>query len=322
MRPPSLSAFCCIAVMWVASPAGSAPVAPVETPMSSVRHDAVFKVPGGAPDWMVVTGDSVWVSDYPAGAIHRLDPRTNTIAATIPIGKAPCSGIAAGFGSIWVPVCSTHSLARVDINTNKVAGHLPYGPADSEGGIATGAGSIWMLTDKAGTLSRINPATGSVAARIKVPSGSFSCAYGDGAVWVTSTEHNQLVRVDPATNSVTGVAATGSKPRFLTIGGGSVWTLNQGDGTITRVSSANVAVLATIDAKLAGTGGEIAWGEGAVWATLFKVPVSRIDPAANRVSHRWTGPGGDSIRLGFGSVWLTDLKGHEIWRIAAPQLQR
>jgi len=87
---------------------------------------------------------------------------------------------------------------------------------------------------------------------------------------------------------------------FLTVGAGSVWTLNQGDGTISRVDMKTNRLVATIAAGIPGTGGEIAFGEGSVWATVFEVPMTRIDPASNAVAQQWVGPGGDSIRLGHG----------------------
>jgi hypothetical protein len=33
------------------------------------------------------------------------DPKTNQVVAAIEVGKRPCSGPAAGFGSVWAPVC-------------------------------------------------------------------------------------------------------------------------------------------------------------------------------------------------------------------------
>ena len=62
-----------------------------------------------------------------------------------------------------------------------------------------------------------------------------------------------------------------------------------------------------IPAGIPGTGGEIAFGEGAVWATAIQIPITRIDPASNAVVQQWFGTGGDSIRIGHGSIWLTDL---------------
>jgi streptogramin lyase len=51
-----------------------------------------------------------------------------------------------------------------------------------------------------------------------------------------------------------------------------------------------------------------------VWVTSLEFPLSRIDPATNKVVQQFTGQGGDAVRVGHGSVWLTDLKGQQLWR--------
>ncbi|HLH30044.1 MAG TPA: MBL fold metallo-hydrolase, partial [Terriglobia bacterium] len=293
----------------------------VQRQMSSVTPIAVFPIEG-TPDWQVLTEDSVWVTNGPKNTIHRLDVKTNTVAAVIEVGKRPCSGLAAGFGSIWVPNCGDNTLSRIDIQTNRVVATLPYGPANSEGGLATSPDSVWMLTDKKGLLSRIDPSTNKVTAEIQVPSGSFACVLGeDGAIWMSSTENNLVSRVDPATNKVTDTVDVGPQPRFLTSGGGSIWTLNQGDGTISRVDVKTRKLITNIQVGIPGTGGEIAFGEGYLWATVFEIPISQIDPATNKVVHQWLGAGGDSIRAGFGTVWLSNLRQGNLWRIHPNQLE-
>ena len=293
----------------------------VQRRMSTVSPIAVFPVEG-TPDWQVLTDDSVWVTNSPKNTVHRLDVKTNTVAAVVGVGKQPCSGLAAGFGSIWVPNCGDKTLSRIDTKTNKVVATLPYGPADSEGGIATSTDSVWMLTDKKGVLTRIDPASNTAVAQVQVPPGSFSCVLGeDGAVWISSTENNLVSRVDPKTNMVTDKIAVGPEPRFLTAGGGSIWTLNQGDGTISRVDVNARKRITNIEVGIPGTGGEIAFGEGYVWATLFEIPISQIDPATNKVVRQWFGPGGDSIRAGFGTVWLSNLSQGTLWRIHPNQLE-
>jgi YVTN family beta-propeller protein len=107
-------------------------------------------------------------------------------------------------------------------------------------------------------------------------------------------------------------------PRFLTVGAGSVWVLNQGDGSISRVDATTDKLIATIQAGIPGLGGEIAFGAGAVWATVFKFPITRIDPATNKVVGQWHGVGGDSIRCALGSVWLTSYDGEKVWRLDVP----
>jgi virginiamycin B lyase len=291
---------------------------PLRRPISQLHPAAEFAV-AGAPDWMAVTDTGVWVTSEPSNHVVFLDARTNKPGPISTVAK-PCSGLAAGFGAIWSPSCGDHSLKRIDPATGRVVASVPVGPADSEGGIAAGAGSIWMLTDAKGILSRIDPRTNRVAAQIVVPDGSFACTFGDGAVWVSATKHNLLVRVDPATNQVTAKVKVGPQPRFLTAGAGAVWTLNQGDGSISRVDTNSNTLVASIEARVPGTGGEIAYGEGAVWVTMFKFPITKIDSKSNSVVKQWTGPGGDSIRAGLGSVWLTDLKGQKVMRIDAGQL--
>ena len=73
--------------------------------------------------------------------------------------------------------------------------------------------------------------------------------------------------------------------------------------------------MATIQAGIPGGGGELAAGEGSVWATSFQYPITRIDPATNQVAQQFFGPGGDSIRVGLGSVWLSNLRAGNVWRI-------
>src|SRR5438132_3584104 len=96
----------------------------VRREMSAIQPIAVFPVEG-SPDWQVITDDAVWVTSSPKNTVSRLDVKTNQVAATITVGKRPCSGLAAGFGSIWVPSCGDKTLSRIDIKTNQVTATLP-----------------------------------------------------------------------------------------------------------------------------------------------------------------------------------------------------
>jgi virginiamycin B lyase len=304
------------------SPAVAAATAPqktgvktpgVQLPIGRVKPDAVFDVPG-APDWIAID-DFVWISNKPKDSLTRIDPKTNKIVDTIPVGKAPCAGLAIAFGSIWTPNCGDQTLSRIDLKTAKAVATIPTGIGDSEGNIAAGTDSIWLLTDTNGTLARFDPATNKIVAEVYIAPGSYVAAFGEGALWITSTEKNLLTRVDPHTHLVVETIPVGPSPRFLAIGEGSVWTLNQGDGTVSRVDPKTNKVAATIEVGVPGEGGDIAVGEGSVWVTSFDFPLSRIDPASNKVVQQFVGEGGDAVRVGHGSVWLTNLKGQKLWRI-------
>ena len=302
--------------------------AAVKHEMATITPAAVFSLPG-TPDWQVMTEDAVWVSNGPKNIVHRLDVKTNQTVANIEVNKRPCSGLAAGFGSVWVPLCGDRpgtengvkpALARIDAKTNQVVATIPVGPANSEGGLTTSPEAVWMVSDIKGTLSRIDPATSKVVAEITVAPGSVACVYGDGAIWVDSPEKNVVTRVDVKTNAVTDTIEVGPGPRFMTVGAGAVWTLNQGDGTVSRIDMKSRKTVANIEVGIPGTGGELAFGEGHVWATVFQMPISKIDPATNQVVGQWSGAGGDSVRAAFGSVWLSNLREQNVWRIDLAKL--
>jgi virginiamycin B lyase len=287
----------------------------VQVPLASLKPSATFKV-GGTADWVLLTEDAVWITTTKPYSLRRIDPATNKVIASVRLSGETCSGLEFGFGSIWAPVCGKKpALVRVDARTNKISAVLPIAPAGREGGITASGDSIWMVTDKKGTLTRIDPSTNSARQRITIPAGSYNPLFSDGIVWITGIESNVLVPVDASTGGVLASIPVGSAPRFLTAGGGSVWTLNQGEGTVSRVDTSTKKVTATIKAGIPGLGGDICYGADSVWATVFDVPLTQIDAKSNDVLRQWVGKGGDSVRVGFGSIWLTDYHRGLLWRI-------
>ena len=67
---------------------------PIEKDAAGTIHVA------GYPEWLEIGFGSVWISNEGAGAVQRLDAKTNKIIAEVKI-NAPCAAMAAGFGSMW-----------------------------------------------------------------------------------------------------------------------------------------------------------------------------------------------------------------------------
>jgi len=313
LRLRRLFLFAVAAALCAQTPRPGVKAPGVRIDISRLKPEATFEVPGN-PDWIAVD-ESVWISNYPKDSVTRLDPKTGKVLATIHTGSKPCSGLAVGFGSLWVPNCGDETLVRLDLKTAAIQATIRTKIADSEGGIATGAGSVWLMIDSKGTLARIDPDTNQAVAHIALPAGSFVPAFGEGALWVTSTQNDLVTRVDPRTNLPVETIKTGKKPRFLTIGEGAVWVLNQGEGNVTRIDPKTNKVVATIEAGVPGEGGDISAGEGSVWVTSFEFPLTRIDPSRNQVVQQFAGPGGDALRAGRGSIWLSNLKQGNVWRL-------
>ena len=271
---------------------------------------------GKTADWVAVGTDSVWVGSTGPNAVHRIDPSTNALVATVPLPGAPCAGLALGFGSLWVPLCTSRpSLARVELASNRVLAILPTGPAAAEGGIAASTDSIWIVTDKHGTLLRIDPASDTVRQRVQLPNGAFNPKFSDGVLWISRVGASELLAVDATSGALLAAAATGPAPRFLTAGGGAIWTLNQGDGSLSRVDATTHRETARTALGTPGHGGDIAFGAGVVWTTFMAVPLTATEAATGLVRRQWYGRGGDSLGIGHGAIWLTDFHNGTIARI-------
>jgi virginiamycin B lyase len=284
-----------------------------QVPFDFLKPTATFKI-GTDADGVQITDDAVWVASSEPPSVHRIDPKTNKEVAVVAVPGNPCSGLTFGFGSLWVPLCGKpNSMVRVDTSTNQIVATLPFGPAAPEGGIAASRDSVWIVTDNAGTLVRIDPLSNKMRQKISIAPGSYNPVFdgstpGDGAVWITGGTTNIVTAVDASSGAVLATVPAGPKPRFLAVGGGSIWILNQGDGSVTRVDAQSRKAMATIAVGIPGHGGDIGWGAGFVWTTVFGVPLTAIDATTNNIFRQWVGEGGDALRFGHDSVWLTDYK--------------
>ena len=62
----------------------------VKIPIERLKPERSFRC-RGTPDWIAIDED-VWVSNKPKDSVARLDPKTNTVAATIAGRQAPVLG--------------------------------------------------------------------------------------------------------------------------------------------------------------------------------------------------------------------------------------
>jgi virginiamycin B lyase len=285
----------------------------VSLSMDDLKKTATFPVEG-SPDWSVITPEATWVSSARANHVVQLLSSSNTVGLIVDIQR-PCSGLTAAFGSIWSPSCGpTKEIERIDPATGKITASIPAEAANSEGGIAASPDSIWFVA-KPSSLVRIDPKTNTIKATIELPAGSENPVFGGGFVWVSGYGSHSLYKIDPKTNTVVDTIAIGPKPRFITVGDGSVWTLNQGDGSVSRVDMKTDKLLATIPCGIQGSGGDLSFADGYVFAAQMDFPLTQIDAKTNTVVAQWAGPGGDGMRAGLGSVWLSNLRLQTVYRI-------
>ncbi|MEP6492456.1 MAG: YncE family protein [bacterium] len=317
------------AFLVVGSPRSGFAQARLDTALKAVQHPieqlpVVARVPlPASPDWIGIGFGSVWVVNYRPDRVTRIDTTTNAVVADIPIGRNGCLGIILDADRVWVPSCVEGVINEIDPSTNSVVRKVPVPIARGrEGSFAFAHGSFWVpdnATDStSNAVARIDAKTGAVIARITTGARSDVVVAGFDHIWVASSTDGVVAKIDPATNHVVARIAVGPSPKFMAAGEGALWVQNRGDGSVSRIDPATGREVARIQAHAPTQWGDIAVGGGAVWLSVNGLPVTRIDPRTNTVTHQFVGgDGADAIRFGAGALWVADHQHGSLWRIDA-----
>jgi virginiamycin B lyase len=189
------------------------------------------------PSLVAVGAGAGWVASG-RGAVARIDPAGNRVAAVIGLAHQHPTGIAVAGRIVWVAQ-GGHGLARIDAATNRLLGTVQVGVAADR--IATDGATIWVGgrsmdrgVEAAGAVARIDAATGRL--RQVVPSGlPNGLAAGVGAVWISERDAagGALECIAPGLSpvGVRGLPALGE----LAVGGGAVWAADRGGALVYRL---------------------------------------------------------------------------------------
>ena len=332
--------------------------AAVEAPRTERRRSLLLLtvllllVAAGVSAFLLVRGDESGASQtgregatgikVRPNSVAVIDPETNAIVASIPVGAGPGS-IATGDGSVWVANAVARTVSRIDAETREVVATIGLGIEPTD--LAVGQGAVWVAGGFDSALLRIDTADNVVRANLAIreeigplpagfDSGPSAVTVSDGAVWLAHGE--EVSRIDPETNDVVAtVPAGGNWSGNIAAGEGAVWVVETGvlkvrkpEGGavngISRIDPASDSVTATIPVPGVGIGSGgapgpdiVAAGAGAVWsATWADDIVWRIDPANNRTVR--TIPAGTSpgnVAVGEGAVWVENRNSGTVARI-------
>ncbi len=274
--------------------------------------DASIEV-AGFPDFMTFAAGHVWVGNSVAGGegVDRIDPKTNKLLDRIR-GPGSCTVFSSGFGSVWVPSCTDNRVYRLDEKTGKITARIKVPLVVGESGSAVGEGGMWLVTGP-NRISRIDAKTMDVKT-FKVAFSVGAVGVGFGSVWATIFEDGTVQRLDPESGKVLVTIEVGDGPLWISVDDDAVWVSNQNSGTVTRIDPATNEVAAEINIGGAFQGGDIAAGDGVVWAATGQGPLSLIDPSTDEVIRQWEFHGADALALGAGSVWVSDHELETVYR--------
>ena len=273
----------------------------IQIPFASLKPEAEIAVPGYVTG--IAFGEPIHLTVRDKGAVVRLVAKTNRIEDPTVEAIGPCSSAVSAFGGVWAADCNAGKLIRFDTKAKKLSDGIAV-PALAGTTLAASTDSLWLVSDSKTTLSRIDPDRNAVVAETRLPADCPSVAFGEGAVWVACPSEDKLLRIHPLTNLVEQRIEVVGAPAALAIGEGSVWVLTEREGKVVRIDPKTNKITATVELKTPATRGSIATGEGAVWVSVPGFPLTRIDPATDKVMQQFAGHGEGMLFVGSGSVWL------------------
>jgi hypothetical protein len=96
---------------------------------------------GSGAHTFATADDAVWVTNYQAGSVSRIDPGTNEVTTIAGVGSGV--GITVGDGYVWAAARS--GIAKIDPATASIVGTVPLGPGDYYD-LVWDDGIIWAST--------------------------------------------------------------------------------------------------------------------------------------------------------------------------------
>ena len=264
---------------------------------------------------LLVTGGEEQAGAKPTAAVtvpslQRIDPETNRLVATIPVGPDP-SDVAVGEGAVWVGDSADRTVLQIDPDSNALTRTIAT--AGDAVSAAAGLGSVWVANNAEATLVQIDPRKGAITQILSLfgAYGGGPVAVGEGSVWVATHHHaGSLWRIDPHSKAIdprpTEIPVFVPYAFNMAIGEGAVWLPHFQERQLTRIDTATNTLAARIKLEFLPVG--VAAGEGSIWVTdNAGDALARLDPATNRITKTIAvGDGPFGVAVGHGSIWVVN----------------
>ncbi|MGI8715368.1 MAG: hypothetical protein ACR2NR_19745 [Solirubrobacteraceae bacterium] len=250
------------------------------------------------PSAFAIGDGTLWIVDFYAGSVRRVDPRTGRTIQTISLPllkrfgsdgrRFLPSNISAGRAAVWV-ASARGWLAQIAPRSGRVVS-LVRAPFDATGHVVVGAHGTWVAESSLGVgvvrpgdshlkLLAIKARSGQVAVDQLALGGGLVWAYGEIAASASRngggvlTNTARLITLDPRTGRIIHQLRFPAGPYEIAYGSGGLFAANFQTGRLFRIDTRY-----TVHAlrPVRGPGTLIAVTPGAIWATTKSGVMRRI----------------------------------------------
>ena len=177
-----------------------------------------YEVPNSGTDLtgVIATDDAIWVADYVADRVVRLDKATGAVTDQVAVPEP--MGLVLQDGLLWTLDHTTGGATRIDQATREVDLRLP-----SASSFAVAPGVLWYVTSAGGEsfAVEVDPATGIERQRVAIPLEAADAITIDAAgnPWVYRGRRDQFRSTILKIDAASGTAGTSYDVPYDVIGG-------------------------------------------------------------------------------------------------------
>lgn len=223
-----------------------------------------------------VGGGAVWSCPPLGGAIDRIDPATNKVAARIETTvRADQGQLVSASGRMWVITRKTNEIVGIAHSGSDIGDPIALGASCLH--LAAADPTVWAVCPSENQVVRVDTAKRAVTGRLTLTNPRQVVLHGDTA-WVdvdgalaqidaTSLDVQALYEVDPG--------AGGS----IWAGSDSVWVRSDAGPFLVEIDPQARKVVRALTARELPSGGRVLLADGHLWATAYNdATLVRIDP--------------------------------------------
>ena len=191
---------------------------------------------GDGPNHILSAGTDIWVANFNAGTVTKLNASDGTPLGTFPFGNI--SGLAFDGVTLWISSLITGVVTRVRPSDGFVFGSTVVGTGpqyiaiDSEGG-------VWVSNSLSDDVTKVSPA-GIALGTFAVGNEPAGILFDGANIWVANSLDDTVTKLRPADGAVLGtfsVGPPGSAPVGLAFDGTDIWVANSGADNVTRIKT-------------------------------------------------------------------------------------
>lgn len=193
------------------------------------------RIPFRNPVEVEYVDGAFWVLDIEPRALHRIDPETRAITASMSLGFDVGTWLVDG-NTIWITDYEQPIVYRFDALSGREVTRFELDVEPTGlGGIAISSGSLWVaLRDQTEGVARVDAATGEVLERYPVFASHVVAS--DEVVWAAGFDLAQVHRIDPRTDQVATTVELTSPISNIVLVGAAVWATNPTNGEVYQLT--------------------------------------------------------------------------------------